>query len=85
MWTLIVFTVLYHAGTAGGLSSTSIPGFASLRNCENAGYELVTSAPETRYFFRRTDRPFFGKDTTQLYSTSYADLVKYGYQCVEVK
>ena len=85
MWTLIVFTVLYHASNAGGLSSTSIPGFSSLRTCEKAGHELVTSAPETRYFFRQTDRPIFGNDTTRLYSTEYTDLVKYGYQCIEVK
>ena len=85
MWTLIVFTVLYHASNAGGLSSTSIPGFTSLRTCEKAGHELVTSAPETRYFFRQTDRPIFGNDTTRLYSTEYTDLVKYGYQCIEVK
>ena len=85
MWTLIVFTVLYHGSNAGGLASTSIPGYTSLRNCENAGHELVTKAPDTRYFFNMTDRPFFGKDTTQLYSTVYTDLVKYGYQCVEVK
>lgn len=85
MWTLIVFTVLYHASNAGGLSSTSIPGFTSLRNCEKAGRELVVNAPETRYFFRQTDRPLFGNDTTRLYSTEFTDLVKYGYQCIEVK
>ncbi len=85
MWTLIVFTVLYHSSYAGGLSSTSIPGFTSLRTCEKAGHELVTNAPETRYFFRQTDRPIFGNDTTRLYSTEYTDLVKYGYQCIEVK
>lgn len=85
MWTLIVFTVLYHGSHAGGVASTSIPGYTSLRSCEKAGYELVTKAPDTRYFFNQTDRPIFGKDTTQLYSVTYTDLVKYGYQCVEVK
>ena len=85
MWTLIVFTVLYHASNAGGLSSTSVQGFTSLRNCEKAGRELVTNATDTRYFFKRTDRPIFGNETTQLYSTEYTDLVKYGYQCIEVK
>jgi hypothetical protein len=85
MWTLIVFTVLYHGSNAGGLSSTSVQGFTSLRNCEKAGHELVINATDTRYFFKRTDRPLFGRDTTQLYSTEYTDLVKYGYQCVEVK
>lgn len=85
MWTLIVFTVLYHASNAGGLSSTSVQGFTSLRNCEKAGRELVTNATDTRYFFKRTDRPIFGRDTTQLYSTEFTDLVKYGYQCIEVK
>lgn len=84
MWTLIVFTVL-ATGHSGGLSSTSVQGFTSLRNCEKAGHELVINATDTRYFFKRTDRPLFGRDTTQLYSTEYTDLVKYGYQCVEVK
>jgi hypothetical protein len=84
MWTLIVFTVL-STGHSGGLSSTSVPGYTSLRNCENAGHELVTKAPETRYYFNQIERPLFGKDTTQLYSATYTDKVKYGYQCVEVK
>lgn len=85
MWTLIIFTVLYTNVNNGGLGSTTVPGFTSLRNCEKAGYELVTKAPDTRYFFNQTDRPIFGNDTTKLYAVTYTDLVKYGYQCVEVK
>lgn len=83
MWTLIVFTVL-ATGHSGGLSSTSVPGYTSLSNCEKAGHELVTKAPETRYFYNQTERPLFGKDTTQLYSVNY-EIIRYGYQCVEVK
>ncbi|MBO6033098.1 MAG: hypothetical protein J6Q22_16815 [Prevotella sp.] len=83
MWTLIVFTVL-ATGHSGGLSSTSVPGYTSLRNCEQAGHELVTKAPDTRYFYSQTERPLFGKDTTQLYSVHY-EIIRYGYQCVEVK
>lgn len=83
MWTLIVFTVL-ATGQSGGLSSTSISGFSSLRNCEKTGHELVTNAPDTRYFYSQKERPLFGKDTSQLYSVTY-EIIRYGYQCVEVK
>ena len=83
MWTLIIFTV-FHSGYAGGMSSTTITGFSSLRNCEKAGHELVTKAPDTRYFYNQMERPLFGKDTIQLYSTTHG-AASYGYQCVEVK
>ena len=83
MWTLIIFTV-FHSGYAGGMSSTTITGFSSLRNCEKAGHELVTKAPDTRYFYNQMERPLFGKDTIQLYSTTHR-AASYGYQCIEVK
>lgn len=83
MWTLILFTVI-ATGNAGGMSSTTIPGFSSLRVCEKTGHELVTKAPETRYFYSQTQRPLFGKDEYTLHSRTY-DVASYGYQCVEVK
>ena len=83
MWTLIIYTVLI-AGRAGGMSSTAIPGFSSLDTCEKAGHELVTKAPETKYFYSQEESRLFGKDTSRLHSRTY-DIVSYGYQCVEVK
>lgn len=84
MWTLIIFTLLTE-GYAGGLGSTAIPGFTSLRNCEKAGYDFVRKAPDTQYYFNQKDRRIFGNDTSKLYSVTYTDRVKYGYQCIEVK
>ena len=83
MWTLIIFTVL-HAGYAGGMSSAPIPGFSSLSACEKAGHELVTKAPETRYFYSQTEASLFGPNTPKLHSRTH-QAASYGYQCVEVK
>lgn len=83
MWTLILLTVL-AIGQAGGLSSTAIPGFSSLSACEKAGHELVTKAPETKFFYGQTRKPLFGEETSKLYSVTY-EIVRYGYQCIEVK
>lgn len=83
MWTLIIYTVLL-AGYAGGMSSSAIPGFSSLSACEKAGHELVTKAPETKYFYGKKEISLFGKDTSKLHSITF-DVVSYGYQCVEVK
>ena len=83
MWTLIIYTVLL-AGRAGGMSSATIPGFSSLSACEKAGHELVTKAPETRYFYSQTEASLFGPNTFKLYSKTHP-AASYGYQCIEVK
>lgn len=83
MWTLIIYTVLL-AGRAGGMSSATIPGFSSLSACEKAGHELVTKAPETRYFYSQTEASLFGPNTSKLYSKIHP-AASYGYQCIEVK
>ena len=83
MWTLIIYTVLI-AGRAGGMSSATISGFSSLSACEKTGHELVTKAPDTRYFYSQKDPSIFGDNTSKLHSTTH-EAVSYGYQCVEVK
>lgn len=83
MWTLIIYTVLI-AGRAGGMSSTTVPGFSSLSACEKAGHELVTKAPETKYFYNQKEISFVGQDKIKLHSTTH-EAASYGYQCVEVK
>lgn len=83
MWTLIIYTVLI-LGRGGGMSATTIPGFSSITACEKAGHELVTKAPETRYFYSQTEASLFGPNTSKLYSKTHP-AASYGYQCVEVK
>lgn len=83
MWTLIIYTVLI-LGRGGGMSSATVPGFSSLSACEKAGHELVTKAPETRYFYSQTEASLFGPNTSKLYSKTHP-AASYGYQCVEVK
>lgn len=83
MWTLIIYTVLI-LGRGGGMSSTTVPGFSSLSACEKAGHELVTKAPETRYFYSQTEASLFGPNTSKLHSRTHP-AASYGYQCVEVK
>lgn len=83
MWTLIIYTVLL-AGRAVGMSSATIPGFSSLSACEKTGHELVTKAPETKYFYSQKEASLFGPNTSKLRSATY-EVVSYGYQCVEVK
>lgn len=83
MWTLIIYTVLI-LGRGGGMSSATVPGFSSLSACEKAGHELVTKAPETRYFYSQTEASLFGPNTSKLHSRTH-QAASYGYQCVEVK